>query len=216
MSKLIVIEGVCDGVGKSTQLKLIKEKLNNVVTCHFPNYDSPSACLLKEFLKGNLGSTDEIPPIVSTSYYALDIEYTWRNMLKKEYDKGNLIILDRYATTNLIYQTLYVDSLDEKNKLIDSIEDLEYNTFNIKRPDQVIFLDGDFDIINKLRLERKDNEGIQNDVYERDSKLMKRVYDSAKYVSKYLDWDIVEVTSGDEMRSIDSINDDIMKLIRKK
>ena len=48
--KLIVIEGACDGIGKSTQYNLIKKKLENdgydVVSHHFPTYDSvQGACV---------------------------------------------------------------------------------------------------------------------------------------------------------------------------
>ena len=45
MSKgnLIVIEGACDGIGKSTQYNLLKERLkkegSKVICHHFPSYD---------------------------------------------------------------------------------------------------------------------------------------------------------------------------------
>ena len=34
--KLIVLEGACDGVGKSTQLKLLKDELKKEVECVIP------------------------------------------------------------------------------------------------------------------------------------------------------------------------------------
>ena len=55
-SKLIVIEGACDGIGKSTQFALLKEKLTemgkNVVTHHFPSYGTKRAALVESYLKG--------------------------------------------------------------------------------------------------------------------------------------------------------------------
>ena len=40
--KLFVVEGACDGIGKSTQYALLREKLEQngeqVVTHHFPSY----------------------------------------------------------------------------------------------------------------------------------------------------------------------------------
>ena len=39
--RIIVIEGACDGIGKSTQYNLLKEKLGDkVITHHFPTYNS--------------------------------------------------------------------------------------------------------------------------------------------------------------------------------
>ena len=43
MGKLIVIEGSCDGVGKSTQYKLLIDRLINekeydITSHHFPSY----------------------------------------------------------------------------------------------------------------------------------------------------------------------------------
>ena len=48
MGKLIVIEGSCDGVGKSTQYKLLidrlmKESDKTIVTHHFPSYGTYQA-----------------------------------------------------------------------------------------------------------------------------------------------------------------------------
>ena len=57
-SKLIVIEGACDGIGKSTQFALLKERLGDlgrkVVTHHFPSYNTPRAALVESYLKGEL------------------------------------------------------------------------------------------------------------------------------------------------------------------
>ena len=68
--KLIVLEGACDGVGKSTQLKLLKDELKKEVECeqwHFPSYGFGSGIMAVKFLKGKLGELDEIPEEVNNS-----------------------------------------------------------------------------------------------------------------------------------------------------
>lgn len=56
MGKLIVIEGVSDGVGKTTQIKELYNRLikdgEDVVFHHFPSYGSVGASLVEEYLKG--------------------------------------------------------------------------------------------------------------------------------------------------------------------
>ena len=119
--KLIVLEGACDGVGKSTQLKLLKDELKKEVECeqwHFPSYGFGSGIMAVKFLKGKLGELDEIPEEVIESYYAIDREYVWRNYLKKYYAEGKTILLDRYTTSSFIYQTLKCRDEDEKKDMI--------------------------------------------------------------------------------------------------
>ena len=54
--KIIVIEGACDGIGKSTQSKLLEQFLieNNIKVKfhHFPTYNSKQGALVEEYLKG--------------------------------------------------------------------------------------------------------------------------------------------------------------------
>lgn len=60
-----------------------------------------------------------------------------------------------------------------------------------------------------MRSKRKSNDGVKNDVYERDSKLMKKIYDNAMFVSDYLDFDIVKCDLNGSLRSIEDIHNEI-------
>ena len=56
MGKLIVIEGSCDGVGKSTQYKLLMDRLisdneNTIVTHHFPSYGTYQGRPVEDYLQ---------------------------------------------------------------------------------------------------------------------------------------------------------------------
>lgn len=156
--KLIVVEGACDGIGKSTQYKLLKEKLEN----------------------------------------------------------GNIILLDRYTTSSLIYQSALIDNEEEKKKFIDYVIDFEYKKIGIKEPDQVIFLYAPFDLVTEMRNNRKENDGVSNDIHERDLEFMKKVYDSAMFIADYLSWDKINCEKNNSMRSIDDIHSEIYSLVRKK
>ena len=57
--KIIVIEGSCDGVGKTTQYNLLKERLienGYVVNHHFPTYDSYQGLFVEKYLNGEFGN----------------------------------------------------------------------------------------------------------------------------------------------------------------
>ena len=217
--KLIVIEGACDGIGKSTQYELLKNKLleenESVISHHFPSYNTPQAAPVEMYLKGEFGKPSEVSPYFINSLYATDRAVTWFNELKKSYDEGNVILLDRYTTSSLIYQSALIDDLEEKKKFIDFVIDFEYKKIGIKEPDGVIFLTAPFELVTKLRNERPDNDGIKNDIHEQDIEFMKKVYDNANFIANYLSWKIVNCVKDNEFRSKEDIHEEIYKLIRK-
>ena len=80
----------------------------------------------------------------------------------------------------------------------------------------VIFLHAPFEITRNLKDKRKDNDGIKNDIHERDLEFMKKVSDASIYIAKKYNWDFIECTDGTNMRSIEDIHNDVYKLIKKK
>lgn len=211
--KLIVIEGACDGIGKTTQYKLLKKYLEdkgyNVCSHHFPTYDSKQGKLTEYYLNGDFGNPSDLSPYLVNSIYAVDRAITWNDKLKAAYDKGDIILLDRYTTSSLIYQSSLFDNEEDKKAFINYVTDYEYNKLGIKKPDKVIFLTADFDLVSSMRSKRKNNDGVKNDVYERDSKLMKKIYDNAMFVSDYLDFDTLKCDLNGSLRSIEDIHNEI-------
>ena len=217
--KLIVIEGACDGIGKTTQYNLLKQyfedKGYNVCSHHFPTYNSKQGFLAENYLKGEFGLPEELSPYLINTMYAVDRALTWKDELKKEYEKGNIILLDRYTTSSLIYQTSLMSEINEKKEFINYVSDYEYNKLGIKEPDKVIFLTADFDVVSNMRNKRTDNDGVKNDVYERDNGLMKKIYDNSSFVADYLKFDIVKCDNDGKLRYIDDIQEEIRKIIGK-
>ena len=219
IGKLIVIEGACDGIGKTTQYNLLKQyfedKGYNVCSHHFPTYNSKQGFLAENYLKGEFGLPEELSPYLINTMYAVDRALTWKDELKKEYEKGNIILLDRYTTSSLIYQTSLMSDINEKKEFINYVSDYEYNKLGIKEPDKVIFLTADFDVVSNMRNKRTDNDGVKNDVYERDNGLMKKIYDNSSFVADYLKFDIVKCDNDGKLRYIDDIQEEIRKIIGK-
>ena len=217
--KIIVLEGACDGVGKSTQFPLLKERLEQegetVITHHFPSYDTYQGKPVEMYLKGEFGHPKDESPYFINSLYALDRAITWRSLLKKEYDKGNTILLDRYTTSSIIYQASVIEDLEERKKFIDYITDFEYNKLGIMRPDKVIFLHAPFDVVTRKRKERSQNDGVQNDIHETDINYMRGVYDNAMFIADYLGWDMIDCSKGEEFDSIENIHEKIYQKVKK-
>ena len=218
--KLFVLEGASDGIGKTTQFNLLNKYLIDngyeVVNHHFPSYDTYHGAPVEKYLSGEFGSPEETSPYFVNGLYAMDRGCAWYSKLKPMYDMGKIICLDRYTTSSLIYQSALIDNLEEKKKFIDYVIDFEYNKVGIKKPDTVIFLYAAFDLVTELRNSRISNDGIVNDIHERDLEFMRKVYDSAMFVAKYLSWDMIKCDDGNKIRSIEDIHEDICCLVRKK
>ena len=221
MGKLIVIEGSCDGVGKSTQYKLlidrlIKDNENVITTHHFPSYGTYQGRPVEEYLKGNYGKITELSPYFVNSLYAQDRAITWLTGLKQEYDKGGIIVLDRYTTSSLIYQSSVIENLDEREKFINYIYDYEYHKLGIPEPDLVIFLHAPFELARELKNKRKSNDGVINDIHESDLEYMKNVSNTSISIANKFNWSFVECINDNQMRTKEEIHEDIYKLVRKK
>ena len=213
---LIVIEGVSDGAGKTTQINELYNKLINdgkdVIYHHFPSYGSIGASLVEEYLKGNLGKREDIGPYAISSFYAMDRFYTYHNKLKEDLDRGKIVLLDRYTTSNLIYQGALFE--EEKDSFLEYITDYEYNRLGLKKPDLVIFLKLDRDFANTLRKNRN-YDGIDGDINEKDQNFLDKVYDNSLYVADKYNFKVVECSKDGVLRSIDDISREIYDVVRE-
>lgn len=218
--KLIVIEGAGDGMGKSTQMKFLKKKLESegqrIFSHHFPSYETYHGKPVEEYLNGNYGSSKELSPYFVHSLYAQDRAIAWLTILKKQYELGKILLMDRYTTSSLLYQSAYIDDVNERKAFLDFVCDYEYNKLGIKVPDCVLFLYASFDLITEMRNKRKENDGVAKDIHEVDIDFMKRVYDNSMFVADYLKWDMINCEKNNQMRTIDDIHEEVYKLVKKK
>src|SRR5574344_1999445 len=143
--KLIVIEGT-NSSGKSTQAKLLVEKLNNLglksILKSFPMYDSPTGKIIGECLLNKNGKglfQDNLPPKVASLYYAADRAYNI-DSIKELLNQGINVILDRYVESNMAYQASIYDNISDQINMLLWMEQLEFNLLDLPKADKVIFL----------------------------------------------------------------------------
>ena len=218
--KLIVVEGACDGIGKSTQFSLLKEHLitdgESVASHHFPSYGTFQGRPVEEYLHGTFGKPSELSPYFVNTLYAEDRAITWNLDLKKKFEEGQILVLDRYTTSSLIYQSALIEDIEERKKFIDYVCDYEYNKLGIKKPDNVIFLHAPFDLVTEIRSARNKNSGVEEDIHERDLDLMLKVYENAMFLADYLSWDKIQCNEGNKFRSIEDIHEEIYQKVKRK
>lgn len=222
--KLIVVEGACDGIGKTTQYQMLRDHLINdghrIVCHHFPTYGEYQGTLVEKYLADEFGFPRELSPYFVNSLYATDRAVTWHQKLKPLYDKGHTILLDRYTPSSIIYQSALIEDEKEKKNFFHFVEDFEYEKIGIKRPDTIIFLHAPFELVTQMRMKRKSNDGIDNDIHERALDFMRKVYDNAMFVADYLSWDKIDCSNGNaenpNLRTVLEIHEDIYRLVKLK
>ncbi len=140
--KLIVIDGT-DGSGKTTQLKLLKEKLENegysVKETDFPQYNTKSAGLVEEYLSGKYGQADEVTPYQSSIFYAVD-RFDASFKIKQWLKDGYIVLSNRYVSSSLGHQGGKIDNPLERKDFFNWLYDLEYQIFNLPKPDLSLIL----------------------------------------------------------------------------
>ena len=216
MSKLIVIEGL-DGSGKSTQLELLISALEKdgkrVRKIKLPDYESPSSTLVKMYLGGEFGKDpNAVNAYAAGAFYAVDRYASFTLDWKTDYESDKIIVADRYATSNSIYQTEKIAEADWDSYL-DWSADFEYNKLGIPKPDAVIYLDMPVDISQKLMTGRYGGNESKKDVHEADVAFLEKCRKSALYAASRQGWHIVECSNGKKPYSIEKIHNEIMKIV---
>lgn len=217
--KLIVMEGACDGIGKTTQFELLKERLikegYDVVTHHFPSYNKNSGKLAVAYLNGEYGNPKDLSPYFVAELYTVDIAAVYLSELKPALEEGKMVLLDRYSTSTLMYQASVIEDLKERKAFLEYEKDYIYNKVGIGIPDKVIFLNAPFSEAVKFRKERTNYEGNENDIHETNDEYLKGVYDNAQYVSNVLDMTNIDCYENNSMRSKEDIHEEIYQKIFK-
>ena len=218
--KLIVVEGACDGIGKTTQYNLLRDYLigegYKVVYHHFPSYGTEHGRMVEEYLDGKLGSMYDLDPRYINSLYAHDRKWVWDHELEAHYNRGDIILLDRYTTSSIIYQGAVIKNLEERKEFIDYVNEYEYEELGIARPDLVIFLKADFDLALRLRKQRENKGDSKQDMHEANTDFQRLVYNNSLFVADYLGFEVIECCQDGKMRSIESIHEEIKGKVRKK
>ena len=220
MGKLIVIEGV-DSSGKATQTKKLFERLKseekNVCAIEFPNYKSNSSELVKMYLNGEFGSNaNDTDPYMASVFFAADRAASFKKEYNKLLSDCDILIADRYTTSNMIHQASKISDMDKKEAFLDWVSDFEYNKLSLPQPDLTIFLDMPVKFAVKLMAERnnKINNSTVKDIHESDEEYLNKSYENACFVAERNNWTHISCVDGERIKSIDEISDEIYTYVK--
>lgn len=154
----VVIEGL-DGSGKSTQINLMREYLENkgksFKYLHFPRTNEKIyGEMIARFLRGEFGKINEVNPYLIALLYAGDRKDAAAT-INSWLDNGDFVLVDRYVYSNIAFQCAKFTEWNNREDLRKWICHLEFDYHHIPKPDISLFLDVPFDFTaRKLTSER--------------------------------------------------------------
>lgn len=219
-----MIDGT-DGSGKSTQtgllIKHLKKDGQKVKVVDFPEYYSNffgkfiGHCLSEQYY-----NFVKIHPKIASVLYAAD-RYESRDKIKKWLAAGNIVIANRYASSNQIHQGGKITNTKKREAFIEWLAAMEYEAFKISRPDAVLFLNVPIPIALKLIRERNKNNnrsylGKKKDVHEKDVKFLENSRKSALWLAKtQRGWIKIECIKDGKLQTREDIHQKIYKSVKK-
>lgn len=213
---LIVLEGL-DGSGKGTQTALLAEALvkqgHALRQVTFPDYDSPSSALVQMYLKGEFGSNPEdVNAYAASAFYAVDRFASFRRDWKTDYDRGSVILCDRYTTSNMVYQMGKVPR-EEWDQYLCWMEDFEYGKLGLPRPDLVLYLDMPVKVSQKLLLQRYHGDSGKKDIHESHLEFLRSCGECARYAREKLHWKVIPCSKEGEPLPVEEIHQAVLEAV---
>lgn len=214
--KLIVFEGT-DGSGKSTQFKLLCDRLkqegidfNKII---FPQYSEPSSALLRMYLNGDFGRDPmDVNAYAASAFFAVDRFASYRLKWKKYYENGGIMLSDRYTTSNAVHQASKIEP-SLRNEFFAWLSDFEYRLFELPEPNVVIYLDMPTETAIKLLREREAEERAKGDIHEIDVDYLKKCSETAKEAARFYGWRRIDCAPGGKLRTVDDIQAEIAEIV---
>ncbi len=210
--RLIVIDGL-DGSGKSTQferLKAILSEKHDVTGISFPEYDKPSAALVKMYLSGEFSkNAADVNAYAASTFYAADRYASFKLYWENAYNNGGVILASRYVCSNAIHQMSKLPE-NEWDGFLEWLGDYEYDKLGLPRPDKTIILDIPVELSQKRLSARYNGDESKKDIHEGNIPYMEMCRKCALYAAKKRGWDIVGAYSED---GSERTPDEITKLL---
>ena len=220
MGKLIVFEGT-DGSGKSTQFQRLCARLEEegipFQKLVFPQYSEPSSALIRMYLGGEFGSRPtDVNAYAASAFYAVDRYASWKKVWGEYYEKGGLILADRYVTSNAVHQASKVPE-EEREGFFRWLEEFECDKLGLPKADLVLYMDMPTERAVELLRSRENATQTHADIHEVDTDYLKTCRSTALAAAEFYGWQRVSCVDGEgTLRPMEEIGDEIWNRVRQE
>lgn len=213
--KFIVIEGT-DGTGKTTQIERLANTLASYdydgVIFDFPQYSNVSSMMLQNYLSGRYG---QLNPEAASILYAID-RFDASFNVRAEIEKGRIILANRYVTSNAGHQGAKIADKEDRIKFYKWLDNLEFNTFNIPRPDLTVVLHVPAEVTQELIIKGHEAKGTKPDIHDTDLEHLKRAEAVYMEIAQlFPNTKLVECFENGKLLSPSEIHAKVWELVRR-
>ncbi len=221
MATLIAIEGI-DGSGKGTQSARLTSSLTDrglkAAMLQFPRYSKTNfGAAIGEFLNGRFGELHQVHPQLAAVLYAGD-RFESRQLLLSLMAENDVVVLDRFVGSNLAHQSARLEGA-ERDRLVTWIETIEYEVFQLPRPDTNLLIDMSSAWSRELvaRKAARDYTDRVADLQEADTPYLEKVRQCYRQIAESRpDWQIISgLTDTGELRTIDEVGEQILQVVMR-
>lgn len=223
----IVIDGA-DGSGKATQTKLLAKRLrkdgHKVLLIDFPGYyRNLFGKLIGECLAGEHGDFLATDPYIVSVLYAAD-RFESSEMIREHLAEGGVVIADRYASSNQMHQGAKIKDGAKQKKFLLWLDKMEFGTFQIPRPDIVLYLDVPVAVSRRL-LEKNEEKMAKKKRYLKGKKdvaesdidhLTQSIKTAAGIVRRKNNWKHVRCVEKDNLLPKEIIHKRVYDIVHKE
>ncbi|MFA6850910.1 MAG: thymidylate kinase [Selenomonadaceae bacterium] len=216
--KLIIIEAG-DGSGKATQTRaLFKHLVKDGYKVHkveFPDYASDSSALIRMYLGGQFGNhADDVNAYAASTFFAVDRYASFRMKWKKFYDAGDIILADRYTTSNMVHQAVKLEHEKDREAFLAWLWDFEFIKLGLPIPDAVVFLDMDPLVSDALIAARAARNHGKKDIHEQDTAYLHRCHAAYVELAAKYGWQKVKCSENGRPCNRTVIHEDVYAAVK--
>ena len=143
-------------------------------------------------------------------FYAVDRFAAYRDDWGAAYEDGELILADRYTTSNIVHQGAKLPE-DELQDFFAWVADIEYRKMGIPEPDCVFYLDVDLPTSTRRIRSRAEKHHTASDIHETDVEYLERCLRTARKACDFFGWSFIPFDRDGVERNLMEKNDDIYR-----
>ena len=217
---LITIEAG-DGSGKATQTRALYNRLRSegykVMQVAYPDYESDSSALVKMYLGGAFGQqADDVSAYGASVFFAVDRYASFQMKWKEAYEKGTIILADRYTTSNMVHQAVKLTDIQEREDFLAWLWDFEFGRLQLPVPDRVIYLDMPPEISDRLINSRAAKDSSRKkDIHEKDTIYLHHCHRAYNEVAEKYGWVKISCAQHGNLRTVQDIHEDVYQAVKE-
>jgi dTMP kinase len=167
------------------------------------------------YLGGEFGQDpNDVNAYAASTFYAVDRYASYRKAWGEYYQKGGLILSDRYTSSNAVHQA---SKLREPMRpdFYRWLYDLEFVRFGLPVPDLVLYLDVPTELTEGLMRKRESDTHTHADIHEKDLDYLRLCRKTGLEAAAYYGWRVVSCARDGILRSPEDIHEEIYRNVTR-